>query len=449
MDSDRQNDYELKVVATDEDSHSDELTFTVTVTDVNEGPEISGNASPNPVPENQDQTQILARYTATDPEDPTAIITRWSTSGTDGGDFVMNSDGELRFRYTPDHERPADSNRDNVYNFSVRASDGRYYGYLEVTVTVTPVNEPPTITTTSSSATSLSQPENRTTRLYTYRATDPEEATITWTVGGTDNRFFTISEQGEFAFKEDREPNYEIPGDLGGNNVYDVIIQATDDDNNTVSLPVTVAVTEVNEGPEIAGGATTFTRPENHAQVQALATYFGSDPESPGSPITLWSTSGTDGGDFVMNADGELRFRYTPDYERPADSGRDNVYNFSVRASDGRYYGYLEVTVEVTAVNEPPTITTTSRTEFTQPENRSSRLYTWRATDPEGAAQLPGHWAGQTPGSSPSPSGASSPSPRPARPTLSSQATRVATTSTTWQYRSATTAARPTRSPCP
>ena len=44
-DSDRQNDYELTVIATDEDSHSDRLSFTVTVTDVNEGPEISGQQS--------------------------------------------------------------------------------------------------------------------------------------------------------------------------------------------------------------------------------------------------------------------------------------------------------------------------------------------------------------------------------------------------------------------
>ena len=40
--------------------------------------------------------------------------------------------------------------------------------------------------------------------------------------------------------------------------------------------------------------------------------------------------------------------------------------------------------VTVTDVNEPPTITTSSRTAFTQQENRTSTLYTFRATDPEG-----------------------------------------------------------------
>ncbi len=71
-DLDRENDYELAVIATDEDSHADRLSFTITVTDVNEGPEISRvGSAPGSVPENQEQMQVLARYTATDPEEGT------------------------------------------------------------------------------------------------------------------------------------------------------------------------------------------------------------------------------------------------------------------------------------------------------------------------------------------------------------------------------------------
>ena len=198
---DRENDYELTVIATDEDSHAYRLSFTITVTDVNEGPEISRvGSAPGSVQENYDPSLVLTRYTATDTENPTAQITQWSTSATDGGDFVMNEQGELRFRYTPDYERPADSNRDNVYVFTVRASDGRVYGSFEETVT--PVNEPPTITTTSSPATALRQNENVTSRLYTYRATDEEGSTVTWSVGGVDGRFFAIDERGQFSFSE-------------------------------------------------------------------------------------------------------------------------------------------------------------------------------------------------------------------------------------------------------
>ena len=387
-DSGGNNDYEITVVASNSGGYSDRLNVVITVTDVNEGPEISRVGSrPGSVPENHDRNQVLARYTATDPEGGT--VSRWRTSGSDGGDFAINEQGELRFRNTPDYERPADSNRDNVYVFTVQASDGRNYGSFEETVTVTPVNEPPTITTTGSSATALSQNENVTSRLYTYRATDPEGAnTVTWSVGGVDARFFAIDERGQFSFKEENPPDYEQPADSGGDNVYNVVVQATDDDNNTAPLGLTVTVTDVNEGPEISQlGSAPGSVPENQDQLQVLARYTATDPENPSAEITRWRTSGSDGGDFVINEQGELRFRNTPDYERPADSNRDNVYVFTVQASDGRNYGSFEETVTVTPVNEPPTITTTgsSATALSQNENVTSRLYTYRATDPEGA----------------------------------------------------------------
>ena len=372
------NEYLVEVRASD-GSNTATLNVTVTVTDVNEGPEIGrlGNA-PGSVPETYDPAQVLARYTATDPEDPFVQITRWSLSGTDGGDFVMNEAGELRFRSQPDYERPADSNRDNGYVFTVRASDGRYYGSFDVTVTVNDVNEPPTVTTTGSSATVLGQAENRTTRLYTYRATDPEGGTVIWSVGGTDGRFFTISDRGEFSFSETNPPDYELPGDLGRDNMYEVQVRASDG-QHTSTLDVTVTVTDVNEGPEVTSGRSTFTINENEDLPNATYTAF--DPE--GGDVTRWSLAGTDGGDFTIDEFGALTFRSKPDYERPADSNRDNVYEVTVRPYDGRYYGSYEVTVTVNDVNEPPTITTTSRTAFIQPENRNTALYTFSATDPE------------------------------------------------------------------
>ena len=370
------------ITAGDESGQTATIAMMISVIEVNEGPEISlVGSTPGSVPENYDPSLVLARYTATDPEGGT--VSRWRTSGTDGGDFVINEQGELRFRYTPDYERPADSNRDNIYVFTVQVSDGRVYGSFEETVTVGDVNEPPTITTTSSSATALRQNENQTSRLYTYRATDPEGGTVTWSVDGTDGRFFAIDESGQFSSKEENPPDFEQPGDLGRDNVYDVTIQARDDGGNTASLPVTVTVREVNEGPEVTGGRPSFTINENQDLPNAI--YAATDPE--GGSVTRWSLGGRDGGDFTISEAGVLTFRHLPDYERPADSSRDNVYELQVRPYDGRYYGSFDVTVTVNDVNEPPTITTTSAsaTRLRQKENLTNHLYTYRATDPEGS----------------------------------------------------------------
>ena len=374
------NVYNVVVQATDSDGEQASLPVTVTVTGVNEGPEVTTGKSSFTIAENQDLPNAV--YTGFDPEGGT--VTRWTVGGTDGGDFTISQEGVLTFRNTPDFERPADSDRNNVYQLQVRPYDGRYYGSFDVTVTVEDVNEPPTIPTTSSSATALRQNENVTSRLYTYRATDPEGAdTVTWSVGGVDADFFTIDDKGQFSFKEENPPDFEAPADTGGDNVYNVVVQATDSDGEQASLPVTVTVTGVNEGPEVTTGKSSFTIAENQDLPNAV--YTGFDPE--GGTVTRWTVGGTDGGDFTISQEGVLTFRNTPDFERPADSDRNNVYQLQVRPYDGRYYGSFDVTVTVEDVNEPPTITTTSSsaTALRQNENVTSRLYTYRATDPEGA----------------------------------------------------------------
>ena len=378
-DSNRDNVYEVTIVARDDSFNSSTLDVTINVTDQDEGPEVSGQQSLS-FTENQATDRVLATYNATDPEDPSAAITRWSLTGADAGDFAIDESGQLTFRNVPDYERPADSGRDNGYNFSVRASDGRYYGYLEVTVTVEDVNEPPTITTTS--RTSFTYRENGTATIYTFRATDPERSpNIGWLTAGADGNDFTIEEG---ALKFANPPNFESPQGSGlDNNQYLVTIQVRDDSFNTASLPVTVTVTDVNEGPEVTGQhSLSFT--ENQATDRVLAFYTATDPEDPSASITRWSLKGADAGDFTVDETGQLTFRNVPDYERPADSGRDNVYNLSMRASDGRNYGYLEVTVTVEDVNEPPAVT--GATSFTYRENGTATLHTFRATDPERSA---------------------------------------------------------------
>ena len=372
-DANGDNVYEPVIVATDTEGNAGYLNPNVTVTDLNEPPTVSGRTE---ISVNENDENFGESYTATDPEDPSLEITRWSVTGTDRGDFEIDEDGELSFRKTPDYERPEDSNRDNEYRVTVRASDGRHYGTLDVVVTVSPQNEAPEIA--GNSKTFISYQENRTSALYTYRATDPEQGTVVWSLSGADGGMFSISETGALTFNS--SPDYENPEDVDRDNEYEVTVQARDAAFNTATLNVTVTVGDVNEGPEVTG-TSTFTISENGELVGA--SYSATDPEDPGAQITRWSLTGTDSGDFEINEDGELSFRNRPDYEKPADSNRDNEYRVTVRASDGRYYGTLDVVVTVTAQNEAPEIAGNSKTEFSHRENGTSILYTFRATDPE------------------------------------------------------------------
>ena len=114
---------------------------------------------------------------------------------------------------------PERRQQDNVYEVTVRASDGDLMSTLEVEITVTNANESGVIT----GHTSVEYPENSTTTVATYSTNDPEGDDITWSVAGTDAARFSINENGELSFKS--PPDYEAPNDANKDNVYEVTIQ--------------------------------------------------------------------------------------------------------------------------------------------------------------------------------------------------------------------------------
>ena len=203
------------------------------------------------------------------------------------------------------------------------------------------------------------------------RATDANNDRLTYSIPASD--YFEIdASSGQLRTKAEL--------DHEDRSTHAIIVTATDPGGETDTVTVTITVTDVNEGPEVSG-RNSYTVEEN--QELSGAEFFATDPE--GDSVTLWSLSGTDGGDFSISETGVLTFRNTPDYESPADSTRNNEYLVTVRASDGQYTGMLNVAVTVRDVNEAPEFTSRSksRTSFTYPENSTHALYTYRATDPE------------------------------------------------------------------
>ena len=368
----------MTVQARDAQGETGEFPVTVTVTDQNEGAVVTGQQT-IAVEENRDPTLTLHTYLASDPEGQP--ITRWSLSGRDGGDFLISGDGDLTFRNTPDYDRPADSNRDNEYLVTVRAYDGRTYGNLDVTITVSNVNEHDPVIR-SGSRTSFTYREEGTAALYTYRATDGDkDDTITWTTGGADGSIFEFDERNGLVFL--KPPDYEDPQDSGANSEYNLTVVATDSGRLSASLDVTVTVTEVDEGPKVFGDPT-YTVAEG--QNLAGATFTARDPEDTGAAVTSWRLAGSDAGDFTItdtrNNSAQLTFRNTPDYDRPADSNRDNEYLVTIRAYNGSTYGSLEVTVKVTDRNEAaPVVTGRDTLSFRENTATTTRLHTYRATD--------------------------------------------------------------------
>ena len=322
--------YTVRVVATNNvGDSSPSLEVTVQDTVVNWGPVIAGDAW---LEYAENGTGPVHTFLARDPESDTVT---WSLAGDDSGAFSITG-GVLRFARSPDYEDPDHS---STFRVTVQAADATNRTAHPVAIVVTDVDEPPEI----SGVTTISDyDENGTGDVATFTASDPEgETNITWTLAGTDSGDFTIT-GGVLRFASD--PDYESPADSGGNNHYEVTVQATDSTNKRGELHVDVIVQNVDEPPELTGPDTVDDFPENSTTSQQVGRYTAIDPE--GTTVTL-SLTGADSDDFALASNGVLTFGESPDYEE------QNRYIVTMRAVAGSHTVNKTVTVNIQNVEEP------------------------------------------------------------------------------------------------
>ncbi len=241
---------------------TDDQAIAVTVTNVNEAAVITSNgggaSASISIAEN---TTAVTTVVAIDPEGDTRTYS--IVGGADAALFTINAaTGVLTFIGAQDFEAPGDAGGNNIYDVVVRATSSGGSDDQSIAVTVTNVNEAPVITSNGGgSSASISIAEN-TTAVTTVVATDPEGDTRTYSiVGGADAALFTINAAtGVLTFIGG--PDFETPGDAGGNNIYDVIVRASST-GGTDDQAIAVTITNTNEAPVITsngGGATASSR---------------------------------------------------------------------------------------------------------------------------------------------------------------------------------------------
>ena len=186
-------------------------------------------------------------------------------------------------------------------------------------------------------------------------ATDGNGDKLTYTLDeGTDARSFKIDPATGQLMVGNNTLDYETKDS------YEVTVTATDSSGAPTAPPatVTINVIDVDEKPVFdaddstgAGvvlaqteGRTVIDTDDNPADASSTdpAIFVASDPE--GEKVTL-SLMGSDAGSFELNNPETaatppnyskvLAFKDKPDFEMPGDRNRDNVYEVTVRASDG------------------------------------------------------------------------------------------------------------------
>ena len=395
------NTYIVQVTATDNGAGTltDVQTITVTVTDANDAPVITsdGGGATAAVNAAENQTAVTT-VTATDPDADT--VTFSITGGEDQGDFsIVPATGVLAFSSAPDFETPTDgaTSGSNTYIVQVTATDngaGTLTDVQTITVTVTDVNEAPSITSDGGGATaSVNAAENQT-AVTTVTATDPEADTVTFSITGGEDQgdFSIIPATGVLTFSS--APDFETPTDgaTSGSNTYIVQVTATDDGAGTLTdvQTITVTVTDGNDPPVITSDGGGATAAVNAAENQtAVTTVTATDPEA--DTVTFSITGGEDQGDFsIIAATGVLTFSSAPDFETPTDGATSgsNTYIVQVTATDdgaGALTDVQTITVTVTDVNDAPVITSDGggATAAVNAAENQTAVTTVTATDPD------------------------------------------------------------------
>ncbi|BAV73486.1 outer membrane adhesin like protein [Pseudomonas chlororaphis subsp. aurantiaca] len=350
---------------------------TVHIAGSNDSPTITSNGGGTTASINvAENTAAVTTVAATDVDLPAQTLSYSIVGGADAAKFsIVSGTGALSFIAAPNFEAPTDSGTNNVYDVIVRASDGTLFDDQAIAITVTGVNDnSPVITSNGGGATASVNVAENTTAVTTVAATDADlpAQTLSYSiVGGADAaKFSIVSGTGALSFIS--APNFEAPTDSGTNNVYDVIVRASDgtlfDDQ-----AIAVTVTGVNDNNPVItsnGGGTTAS--VNVAEnTTAVTTVVATDADLPAQTLSysILNTAGTDFGKFSISASGVLTFNSAPDYENPQDIGGtdgDNAYVVDVQVADGNGGTDTQtITVNVQNVVEtpvdsvPPTVTVT------------------------------------------------------------------------------------------
>ena len=180
-------------------------------------------------------------------------------------------------------------------------------------------------------------------------ATDSDDDRLTYSLEGTDAGIFTLaSTSGQLRTRSGVTYDYETKPR------YSVSVKAEDGHGGSSTIPVFVNLNDVNEPPAFTRDAA-FEAAEN----QSLAGRVAAEDADNDDSITGYTlTGGADRDLLEINSAGALTFKNAPNFEDPADNGRNNSYIVVITVTGGTGGRALTaaqtITVTVTNESEPP-----------------------------------------------------------------------------------------------
>ena len=337
LDYETKTSYSVRITVSDSEL-TDTIDVTVNVTDVDENraPSFADGASTTrSVAENTAaNTNIGSAVAATDPDDDTLTYT---LGGTDAAMFRINStNGQLKTRAALDYETKTS------YSVRITVSDSELTDTIDVTVNVTDVDENRAPSFADGASTTRSVAENTAANTNigsAVAATDPDDDTLTYTLGGTDAAAFSIvSTSGQL--RTNAALNYESDAS------YSVRVSVSDGNGESDSIDVRINVTDVNEAPIFANSTATRSIAENTGSGEDIGSAVTATDPDAGDTLT-YTLGGTDAASFsIVSTSGQLQTSAALDYETKT------AYSVRITVSDSELTDTINVTINVTDVDE-------------------------------------------------------------------------------------------------
>ncbi|WP_328824722.1 beta strand repeat-containing protein [Mesorhizobium neociceri] len=311
--------------------------------------------------------------TATDPDTTAPNNTQaWSLTGTDASLLSINSSGQVTLNASANFEAKSS------YSFNVVNTDGGgLIASKAVVLSITDVNEAPTVTSGATASVAENAPAS--TVVYTATATDPDTTapnnTQAWSLTGADASLLSINSSGQVTLNA--SANFEAKSSYSFN------VVDTDGGGLTASKAVVLSITNVNEAPT----APTDTNSANNfiAANAANGTVIG---------VTANSTD-PDAGDtatysFTSNPNNLFAINSTTGVVSVADGQNLNAgsYTIGVQATDnhGLAGPSSNFTVAVAGISASLTSTQLGGLETGNQLNKNLPLGTFKTIgDPDGS----------------------------------------------------------------
>ena len=403
LDAETKTTYMVTVTAEDSFGATASIDVTITVTPVDEMPDVTGDATAEYA---ENGTGAVATYTATDPE---GAMISWSLSGTDADSFNIEN-GVLSFAKSPDYEMPGDvvgtgdstaAAGDRMYEVTVVATDETMQmGTKAVVVEVTNVDEAGTVTLSSR------RPQSAT--AFMAEVTDPD--------GDVTNPIWqwskSSSRTGSYADIEDAESATYEPADADNGYYLRATVTYTDPEGSDKTAMArsefqSKGVRGDNKAPAFAADQDPVMDEDQADAAREVAENTGAGMPV-GAPVTatdedsgetltytLWDSDGTSqtgaSASFTIDwATGQimtkaaLDFETTPSYEvvvRATDPAGIPGADPRVEANSDQ----VTVNITITDVNEAPEFTDASAggTHTVDENSNITADNVYRADDPD------------------------------------------------------------------